>query len=190
MAKIKKKVMLKRKDDAAFISVKQAIVRLKWTAEVDLDLMAFYRAMDGRTGGVFSGKYPGGDMGSLQSFPYIELSDDEGVGAIGGDNEEILRIAQLSELAELYIVTLNYTDAAEGRESTFGEYNGSITVINDRGEGIEIPLESNERGHVAVICRIDSTNQARARLVNMNSVVSLGVFASKVPGAHLIVDDE
>jgi hypothetical protein len=46
------------------------MVSLKWTAAVDLDLMAFYKTKDGRTARVFSDNYPGGDLGSLKQFSF------------------------------------------------------------------------------------------------------------------------
>src|SRR3989339_1334842 len=113
MAELKAKVTLKSKGDEAYISVKQLMVTLKWSTSVDLDLMAFYKTKDGKTGAVYSDNYPGGVMGSLNSFPFIQLSGDAGVGAKGGDNEEVLRITKLDDTAELYIVTINYTDAID-----------------------------------------------------------------------------
>ncbi len=108
MVDIKPKVVLENKGDEAYVSVKQLLVTLKWTADVDLDLMAFYETKDGKKGGVFSNLYPGGSLGSLNTFPYIELSGDEGVDAKGGDNEEVLRITKLDDMVEVYI-TINYT---------------------------------------------------------------------------------
>jgi TRAP-type C4-dicarboxylate transport system permease large subunit len=36
--------------------------------------MAFYKAKDGRVGGVYSDNYAGGSLGNLNAFPYIQLS--------------------------------------------------------------------------------------------------------------------
>ena len=186
MVEIKRKVTLQNKGDEAYVSVKQLMVTLRWTADVDLDLMAFYRAKNEQVGAVFSDNYPGGTLGSLNSFPFIELSGDEGVGASGGDNEEVIRITKLDDIVEVFIVTINYTDATENRESSFNSYDGTITVINDRGEAVEVPLNSSDRGHVAIICKLDNTSPMGAKLVNMNDVMSLGDFVGKIPGANLI----
>ncbi len=187
MTTIKRKVTLDKKGDEAYVSVKQLMVTLKWTVNVDLDLMAFYKAKNGQVGGVFSDNYPGGNLGNLNSFPFIELSGDEGVGASGGDNEEVLRITKLDELAELYIVSINYTDAIDNRQSTYSDYDGIVMVVNDRGEAVEVPLNSPNRGHVAVICKIDNSSPMGAKLINMNDVMDLGDFLGTVPGANLIV---
>jgi len=186
MAELKRKVTLKSKGEEAYVSVKQLMVTLKWTKDVDLDLMAFYKTKDGQTGGVFSDNYPGGSLGSLNSFPFIELSGDEGVGAVGGDNEEVLRITKLDDIAELYIATLNYTDASQKIASAFNDYDGSVVVMNDKGEAVEVPLNAAEKGHVAVICKIDNGSPMGAKLINMNDVMDLGTFVSTVPGANAL----
>lgn len=184
---IRQKVTLNNKGEEAYVSIKQLMVSLKWSTSVDLDLMAFYKAKDEQVGGVFSDNYPGGSLGSLNSFPFIELSGDEGVGAAGGDNEETLRITKLDDLAELYIVTLNYTDAVNKKQSAFNEYDGAVNVINDKGESVEVPLTSPNKGHVAVICKIDNTSPMGAKLINMNDVMDLGDFVGTVPGANALV---
>jgi len=188
MAEIKRKVTLNSKGDEAYVSIKQLMVTLAWTADVDLDLMAFYKAKNEQTGGVFSDNFPGGTLGNLNSFPFIELSGDEGVGASGGANEEVLRITKLDELAELYIVALNYTDAIDKKQSAFDQYDGSVTVVNDKGEAVEVPLNSPNKGHVAVICKIDNSGPMGAKLINMNDVMDLGDFVGTVPGASALVN--
>lgn len=187
MAELKRKVTLNKKGEEAYVSVKQLMITLRWTADVDLDLMAFYKTKTGQPGGIFSDGYPGGSMGSLNSFPFIELSGDAGVGAKGGDNQEILRITKLDDLAELYIVALNYTDASQKIASAFGSYDGSVIVMNDRGEEVEVPLNASEKGHVAVICKIDNTSPMGAKLVNMNEIMDLGTFVNKIPGAKALI---
>lgn len=187
MVDLKAKVVLNKKGEEAYVSVKQLMVTLKWTASVDLDLMAFYQTKDGREGGVFSDNFPGGELGSLNEFPYIQLSGDEGVGATGGDNEEVLRITKLDDLATLYICTLNYTDASQKKDSSFSEYDGGIMVIDDKGESIAVPLNSTEHGQVAVIAKIDNTSPMGAKLINENKIIDLGTFVSTIPGAKSLV---
>ena len=186
MAELKAKVTLNQKGQEAYVSIKQLMVTLKWTAAVDLDLMAFYKAKDGRVGGVFSDAYPGGVMGSLNAFPFMELSGDAGVGATGGDNEEVLRITKLDELDEVYICTLNYTDASQKKDASFDAYDGGVVIMDDKGESIAVPLNSSNRGHVAVIAKIDNTGPMGPKLINMNDVMDLGDFLGTVPGAKLI----
>jgi len=186
MAELKAKVTLKQKGEAAYISVKQLLVTLRWTAAVDLDLMAFYKAKDGRVGAVFSENYAGGSLGNLNSFPFIQLSGDAGVGAVGGNNEETLRITKLDDLAELYICTLNFTDAAYNRDISFGHYDAYVMVADEKGESIGVFLDSQDPGVVAVIAKIDNTDFMGPRLVNENRVMSLAKFKATIPGANLL----
>ena len=184
MADLKAKVMLKTKGEEANISMKQLVVKLKWTASVDLDLMAFYKNKDGGEGAVFSNLIPGGSLGDLNVPPYIKLSGDAGVGATGGDNEEELRITKLDDIAELYIVALNYTDSSKGIKSTFDKYDGGIVMIDDKGESISVPLNSSEQGNIAIVAKIDNTNPIGAKLVNENRVVSLDTFKNEIPAGN------
>jgi uncharacterized protein involved in tellurium resistance len=125
-------------------------------------------------------------MGSLNSFPFIQLSGDAGVGGTGGDNEEILRIAKLNEMQEVYICTINYTDAINSRASTFNNYDGGVIVLDDKGESVAVPLDSSDQGFVAIIARIDNSSPMGAKLINENRVIDLGTFASTIPGAEVI----
>jgi uncharacterized protein involved in tellurium resistance len=184
MAELKAKVTLKTKGEEAFVSIKQLMVALKWSAAVDLDLMAFYRAKDGRVGGVFSDNYAGGSMGSLNSFPFIQLSGDAGPQA--GEKEENLRITKLDDLAELYICTINFTDASQSRNTTFNHYDGHVVVQDDTGESVAVPLDSAQPGTVAVIAKIDNTGFMGAKLVNENRIMDLPTFQATIPGANLL----
>lgn len=187
MKELKQKIILESKGQEADISVKELVVILTWSADVDLDLLAFYRAKDGRTGSVFSAHYPGGTLGSLKTFPFIELNCDDGIEASCGEKQEMLRISELTDMAELYIVTINYTDAVVNKPSAFIDYDGSVMVINDKWEAIQVPLNSPEKGYAAVVCKIDNTSQTAARLINLNSVMDFKNFMSTIPGANMFI---
>jgi len=186
MAELKPKVTLKKKGEEAYVPVKQLLVSLRWTAQVDLDLMVFYKAKDGRIGGVFSENYSGGTLGNLNSFPFIQLSGDEGVGSSGGAKEETVRITKLDDLQELYICTINFTDASQNKSSTFNNYDAMVTLMDDKGENIAVPLDSNHPGTVAVIAKIDNSSFIGPKLVNENSVMDMAPFQSTIPGANLL----
>ena len=174
---------LKQKGEEAYISLKQLMVKLKWKTAVDLDLMAFYKAKDGRTGGVYSTNYSGGSLGDLNAFPFIQLSGDAGVGAQGGENEEALRITQLDDMDTIYICALNFTDASGNQPSTFNQYDGVVELMDDQGKTVTVPLDASESGTVAVIAKIDCSNFMGPRLVNENRIVSMNEFMSEMPGA-------
>lgn len=183
MATLKPKVTLKRKGEEAYVSIKQLMVTLKWTAAVDLDLMAFYKTKDGNVGGIFSDNYAGGSMGELNSFPFIQLSEDAGVGAKGGENEEVLRITKLDNMAEVYICTINFTDASQKQESRFSKYDAEVTVVDDKGESVAVPLDANISGTVAVIAKIDNSGFMGAKLINENRIMTMEEFQATIPGA-------
>ncbi len=161
---------------------KQLKVSLVWTSAVDLDLMAFYKAKDGRTGGVYSDNYAGGTLGDLNQFPFIQLSGDEGVGGKAGDNREELRIMKLDDFEELYICALNFTDASSGTDQVFANYDARVEIVTDRGESHTVALDSKGPGSVAVICKFVGgfiTNS----IVNNSEVMNFELFRTRIPGA-------
>jgi uncharacterized protein involved in tellurium resistance len=186
MPELKSKTTLKDKGEEAHISVEQLMVTLSWTTDVDLDLMVFYEGSDGQIGGIFTDEIPGGDLGSLNDFPYIQHSGDEGVGAQGGDNEETVRITKLDDMSKVHIITLNYTDAANKRDSNFADYDADVEVLDDKGEAVEVPLNSTTPGTVANIAEIDCGPMG-AKLINKNEIYDLGTFIEKIPGADALV---
>lgn len=174
---------LKQKGANAQIGAfKQLKVSLIWTSAVDLDLMAFYKTKDGRTGGCYSDNYAGGSLGDLNAFPFMQLSGDEGVGAVGGDNQEDLRITKLDDLEELYICALNFTDASNPSQKVFANYDARVDVVTDKGETHSVQLDSQKQGSVAVICKFQSSFMG-AQLVNDSMVMTLEEFRNTVPGA-------
>jgi tellurite resistance protein TerA len=176
--------VLEAKGDSRLVSVKQLVVELKWSAAVDLDLMAFYRAKDGRTGGIFSDSYTGGSLGDLNEFPFMRLSGDEGGDVAEGSYEESLQIVKLDDIAELHIVAVNHTDASSGTDGTFSDYDGRVEVTTNVGEMIKVPLASSAQGSVACICKIVNTNATTGPLLSNESVVeSFDSFKARVPGA-------
>ncbi|MBF0345380.1 MAG: stress response protein [Nitrospirae bacterium] len=186
MAEIKSKIVLKKKGEEAYLSLKQLRVTLKWSAAVDLDLMAFYKTKDGRVGGVFSDNYAGGSMGSLNAFPYIALSADAGVGSKGGDNEEEIRVTKLDDMVEVYICTINFTDASKNKSSTFSSYDGHVQIVDDKGESVAVPLDATQQGTIAVIAKIDNAGFMGAKLINENRIIDMPTFQATIPGADLL----
>ena len=174
---------LKKKGETATIgSFKQLKVSLIWTSAVDLDLMAFYQTKDGLSGGVYSDNYSSGNMGDLNSFPFMKLSGDEGVGATGGASREEMLVTKLDDIEKLEIVAVNFTDASEGTNKTFSQYDARVEVMTDSGETHTISLDSSSSGSVATICKI-SPSFMGLQLSNNSSVCSFDAFKSNVIGA-------
>jgi uncharacterized protein involved in tellurium resistance len=174
---------LKQKGAKADIgSFKQMKVALIWTSPVDLDLMAFYKTKDGRVGGVYSENYSGGYHGDLNQFPFIQLSGDEGVGAVAGSKQEDMRIVRLDDYEELFICALNFTDVSSGANNVFANYDAKVQVSTDKGETHTVALDSGQPGSVAVICKFSSGFIASS-LINSSEVMTFDEFRSKIPGA-------
>jgi tellurite resistance protein TerA len=206
---LKKKVTLKRKGDSVEVATfGKMVVTLNWTLEKvgvdengkdvfgpDFDLMAYYKTKDGTEGGICSSGYNQNkaDMGYLDKFPWMQLDQDdkpEDNSKAGDPANEEMKISKLDDFDEVYICVINYEDALEGNPATFGKYNGFISVVTDSTNGennFEIPLDSMDSGHVALVCKIVNTS-GKPRLINENTVMSLGKFSTAVPGAKLILE--
>ncbi|MBT9146853.1 MAG: hypothetical protein DDT32_00600 [Syntrophomonadaceae bacterium] len=177
---------LKQKGDKAVIGdSKQLKVSLVWTSAIDLDLMAFYKTKDGRVGGIYSDNYAGGSLGDLNRFPFMQLSGDEGVGDVGEDNREELRITKPDDFEELYIVALNFTAASSGSDKVFANYDARVEVVTDKGDSHSVALDSRQSGSVAVLCKFTS-DFLGISLVNNSDVMAFENFKSVVPGASAI----
>ena len=179
--------VLKAKGESKHLSVGALGVSLSWRGAVDLDLVAFYRAHDGREGGVFSDNYLGGDLGSLNRFPYLELSGDELEAVGAARSEEVMSVAKLDDLAQVYILAMNHTDASQGRARSFNEIDVRVEVTTDRGQTFRVPLSSPERGEVALLCRLDNTNKITGpQLINEARVMRLAEFYQEIPGSRAL----
>lgn len=171
--------------DAMVGSFKQMQISLIWSSGVDLDLMAFYKTKDGKVGGVWSPNYTGGSKGTVERFPYIELSGDQGVGAAAGKNREEIRVAKLDDLESLYICALNFTDASSGAKKTFADYDAHVEVVTDTGDTHTVALDSNESGHAAVLCKFTGTFMGTS-IVNNSDVMDFKTFQTSIPGADAL----
>jgi uncharacterized protein involved in tellurium resistance len=184
---LKSKVVLKDKGQSAVLpaSFNEMLVSLKWTKDVDLDLMAFYTTKDGQDGAVYTTNL-GGSHGDLNAHPFMKLSGDAGVGAQGGDNQEDLTISKLDTMKKIFIAALNYTAQSKNTPEAFGDYDGGIQVKTD-GQSDEdsfgLLLDSMEKGTVALIATIDNTGVAGPKLVKENRVMSLQDLVAAVPQA-------
>ena len=178
--------LLANKGDQKHLFVSGLTVQLSWHADVDLDLMAFYKTKSGESGGVYSSMYADGGQGKLGSFPFMQLDHDAGVGGSTDDSEKIetLKIENLDEIAELYLVAINFTDASRNQKSEFASFDGRVQVSNEKGESFTVVLASKESGSVAVFARIENTNELLgAVLHNESQVFEFTKFREQIPGA-------
>lgn len=176
---LKQKVILKQKGESADIPLNNLLATLSWTAPVDLDFYAFYRAKSSITprgsffgwGGVKpaqEGKVYFGSRGTLKEFPWMALDKDAGVGDKGGQNQENLRIADLHEL-EVVLIAVNIFNKPQ---ANFASYDGRVTLQTDSGKEVEVPLTASTVGNWCVIAKIDNSSPTGAKLINVNQVRS------------------
>jgi len=137
-------------------------VTLAWTAKVDLDLHAFYRLKNGKTGQVFFGS-----KGALDKAPFIKLDKDMGVGNTGGDNKETLVIGDLSQIECLIFATNIFRFFGRGSEN-FARYDGRVIITTSLGE-VTVTLTSEMLGSWAVIAKVENKDQPV--ITNINRIL-------------------
>ena len=149
---LRPKITLRRKQvETITPSFKKMVVQLDWQSDVDLDLMVFYKAKNGDTGGVFSTLLGvDGSGGSLENFPFIEHSGDV-VGGNSDEKQESIKISALDNMAQVYVVVLNYEDAADNKTANFGQYGGQVSIKTDAGDNLELAaIESIKTKHAVL----------------------------------------
>ncbi|MBM4292453.1 MAG: TerD family protein [Deltaproteobacteria bacterium] len=169
--------------------VSELTVTLSWRAQVDLDLMAFYRTKSGDVGAVHSPLYSSKSAaGALDAFPFMQLGEDAGVVARkrgdGSEKRETLKIKRLDDIAELYLVAMNFTDAARNHASAFVEFDGQVQIEARDGQRVTVVLASKEQGAAAVFARIEHSNALIGPVLhNESRVLTLDALRAQLPGA-------
>jgi uncharacterized protein involved in tellurium resistance len=181
-----------QQQDFRELSLDNMTVHLTWHADVDLDLMAFYEAKNGKVGALYSTNYSNGDMGRLDAFPFMKLSEDAGFkGGQRSSKQEELKIAKFSEIKTLYLVAVNFTQASQKKEQKFSEYDAMIELSSsDKAQAqkkLRIRLDATSEGNVAVFAKIENTNSLiGAMLSNMNQVLTFSEFQKTIPGTQAL----
>lgn len=175
-----KKINLKKEGDWANIPVKDLHCTLSWTKPVDLDFHAYYltKNKNNVTAMGFLSKLFGmpqnnngegrvyyAKRGSKNSFPYIYLDQDAGIGDVGGDNEENLYFTDLEHHDYILIVANIFAKS----NVAFSSYDGKV-VLTANGEEFTVPLTSNEIGGYCVVAYIDNTGDV-PKLINTNKTL-------------------
>ena len=162
-------MQLQQKGEEANVgSFKQLMVAMKWTTATDFDLAAAYEDKTGKQGLVYFGS-----LGDLNEFPFIQLSKDEGVGDQGGENEEIMRITNLDDMKFVWLLCWDYGQIKTGGAARFKDSDVSLTVMDDKGTGHEVKLDTGDMGNVALIATIDNASPIGAKLVNESKAGTL-----------------
>ena len=144
--RLKRKVTLRRKEEAAFTFTGRLKVRLLWQSETDLDLCLFFRRKDGEVGGVFSDLFRSrkSDRGALDQFPYILHLGDSPEPGEGSESVEQINVGSLADLEQAYVCIVNYGAATEGRDVTFADESGRVEITSDAGDNLEVQADATE----------------------------------------------
>ncbi|MCP4112037.1 MAG: hypothetical protein GY749_42010 [Desulfobacteraceae bacterium] len=160
---------LKQKGSEANVGgFKQLMVSMKWTTAADFDLAVAYETKEAKQGLVYFG-----ELGDLNTFPFMQLSGDEGVGDTGGDNEETMRITKLDNMKYVWILCWDYGKVQDGAPARFKESDVSLNVMDDKGASHNVTLDTGDLGNVALIATIDNSSPVGAKLVNSSKAGTL-----------------
>lgn len=188
--RLKPKVTLRRKGESAMFTFNEKLkVELVWSSDTDLDLCGFFKTPDGIIGGVFSNEYRSNksDLGSLDKFPFMLHMGDRKTPRPGGEENEEIRIKSLDSISELYLCVLNYDKAVEDIPTTFSTDSGRIEITSDTEDNLEVLVDSEEEGHVYLICKITNENGEK-KVHNERRVLTLGQAFRQIPGFSLITE--
>lgn len=152
---------------------KQLIAKMVWTVPVDFDLAAAYVTKKGMKGLVYFGTPNKGD---LNAFPFMQLDKDAGVGDTGGDNKEIMRITNLDDMAQVYLVCWDWESMKTGAPARFADSDLNITLTDDKGNTNEVHLDAGSAGNVVVLAKIDNTSPIGATMTNTSIVGTIKKF--------------
>jgi len=158
---------LTQKGTEAYISIEKLKVTMKWTIAADFDIAAVYKTKIGHetTNGRMNIVYFG-DKGNLNTMPYIQLSEDAGVGDKGGDNEEILHISSLKNLEKVWIFCWDYGMVQDGKKARFKDSDIKLLVEDQNKQKITVNLDTGDFCNVVCIATIDNSNPIGAKLIN------------------------
>jgi uncharacterized protein involved in tellurium resistance len=151
-------------------AIKQFMVSLKWTSEMDFDLSAAYQARDGKKGLVYFG-----DLGNLNDFPNMQLSGDEGVGVgdTGGDNEETMRVMSLDAIEYVWLLCWDWCAISDGTAARFKDSGVTVSLTDDTGTIHEVAVDTGDTGNVCVMATIDNSSPMGPKFVNTSKVGTL-----------------
>jgi uncharacterized protein involved in tellurium resistance len=160
---------IKAKNQSALLTrdFTQLMVNLNWTSAIDFDLFAVYETKAGRIGIVYYA-----DQGDLNRFPFMQLSEDQGEGDQGGDNQETMVIASLEDMQYVWVCAWDYNCVSQGIQGRFDRSDLNMTVMSDKGE-FKLPLTDKNHGNTALVLTIDNTNFAASKLINSSEITTL-----------------
>lgn len=133
-------------------------IKLKWTADVDLDLHAFIRRKNGNEEHVYYAN---------KQARNIRLDNDAGIGDLGGDNKENIKITSIEDV-EVIIFAANIFSLG----GSFADYDGQIIIRTNNGDKVTVPLSSPKTANWCVISKLTNNSNQGPTVININKVTN------------------
>jgi tellurite resistance protein TerA len=160
---------LKQKGENTSIDISRHLtVTMTWTTAADFDLAAAYETKTGQQGLVYFG-----DHGNSNKFPYITISEDQGVGDQAGDNEEVVHIYKLEDMNYVWLFCWDYGMVKVGQPARFKDSDITLTLADDNNNRIAVKLDTGNSGNVCCIATIDNRAAEQAKLINYSQIGTL-----------------
>ncbi|OUD11734.1 hypothetical protein TPSD3_16935 [Thioflexithrix psekupsensis] len=137
-------------------------IALRWSGAADFDLAAAYQTHEDQRGLVYFG-----DLGKRDEFPYIRLTQDQGVGDKQGHYQEIIHISQFSTMKYIWFFCWDYHRAQNGEAARFTEGELSLHISNPQWQ-LDLFLPESPNSNVCCIALLDNTRMDEPRLLNLS----------------------
>lgn len=160
----------------------------KWMEEIDL--CAFYKKKNGETGGVFTNTYNQNKMteGSLSESPFMFLIGDERMDS-KFQCEDIIRVASIHEMEEVYLVAIDYNAAIEEKTGfdlpVLLEINGTHLMAK-----MSYSRTINDHGAILLLATLKESGNSSVVITNKSKQMSLSDAYSEIPGFDSIVTQD
>lgn len=160
---------LKRKGETAGLKgVDGLTVAMKWTTAVDFDLAVFYEDRSGRHGLVYFG-----ELGDLETYPFMALSEDQGSEAAEGAYGETVRISRPEEMASIWFLCWDYEKVQNGSQYDFKKCDIVLEAAEESGAPCRVAPIPDEPGNILVLASLTSVSPGGFVLRNDSRVGTL-----------------
>jgi uncharacterized protein involved in tellurium resistance len=119
-------------------------VKLRWFKSIDIDIAVVYVLKNGSKGIVYFG-----NKGSLDQAPFVWLNKD---AMFDDENEEIIRIKDLSLFSELYIICWDFSNSMG--TGVFDDADVNISIIDNNNNSTSVFLNQETGKDAACIAKV------------------------------------
>lgn len=141
-------------------------VSMKWTTAADFDLAVLYEDRSGKIGLIYFG-----ELGRLDAYPFMELSEDQGSQDAKGDYQETVRIDRPDEMAALWFLYWDYAKVQSGLPCDDIKGDVRLEVKWDGAPDCwEVKPDLDESGNVLVLASLSDLSSKGGILRNHGAV--------------------